>query len=60
MNVSEWQKRLADNFSSNGVIGEKLMNIIELESAFGLPDEGLYRWVEPVALYMISPSQSNA
>jgi len=36
MNVSEWQKRLEDNFSSNGVIGEKLMSIIEQENDFGL------------------------
>lgn len=36
MNVSEWQKRLEDNFSSNGIIGEKLVDTINQENAFGL------------------------
>lgn len=33
MDLAEWQKRLEDNFSVNGVIGGHLLNIIDLENA---------------------------
>lgn len=35
MNVAEWQKRLEDNFTVNGVIGGGLLKIIDQEQACG-------------------------
>lgn len=34
MNVNEWQKRLEKTFSSNGIIGLKLVNIINQENEY--------------------------
>lgn len=35
MNVSEWQRRLESTFSKNGIIGSKLVDIINQESEYG-------------------------
>ncbi|GBE17320.1 hypothetical protein BMS3Abin15_01161 [bacterium BMS3Abin15] len=35
MNVSEWQKRLEDTFSKNGVIGPRLLDILNQELDYG-------------------------
>ena len=35
MDLAEWQKRLEDNFSVNGVIGGHLLEIFDLENACG-------------------------
>jgi len=35
MDVSEWQKRLSDNFSENDIVGYKLLKIIEQENLCG-------------------------
>ena len=35
MDVGEWQKRLEDNFSIDGVVGGNLLAIIEREKAYG-------------------------
>jgi len=36
MDVSEWQKRLVDTFSTDEIVGKRLMAIIEMEKAYGL------------------------
>lgn len=35
MNVSEWQRRLESTFSKNGIIGSKLVDIINQENEYG-------------------------
>ena len=35
MDVAEWQKRLEDTFSEDGLIGKRLLNIIEMEKEYG-------------------------
>lgn len=35
MNVAEWQKRIEDNFTVNGVIGGRLLEVLDLEKACG-------------------------
>jgi len=36
MDVSEWQKLLEDTFSTDEIVGKRLMAIIEMEKAYGL------------------------
>lgn len=35
MDVAEWQRRLEENFSVDGLVGGQLLEIIEMEKAFG-------------------------
>lgn len=35
MDVAEWQKRLEDTFSTDNIIGKRLMTIINMEKAYG-------------------------
>lgn len=35
MNISEWQKRLVENFSMNGIVGGNLLEIQNFENSYG-------------------------
>ena len=35
MNVDDWQKRLEENFSTNGIVGSSLLRVVEQEKNYG-------------------------
>ena len=35
MDVAEWQKRLEDTFSTDNIIGKRLLTIIDMEKVYG-------------------------